>query len=258
MIGPNPCRSIPPGKLVLCLLLLLCSVLTFGCDNAKTNQVDLTAPPPEPPWPPTASQIENENTDPHTKKLSLLDNETLEGWEISNFGGEGECHVENGELTIEMGYPLSGVTSNRADLPSDDYEISLEAKRVQGVDFFCGLTFPVEDSWCTLIIGGWGGAIVGLSCVDDRDAAANETKRLMNFEDDTWYKIRVAVGDSIEAWIDDEKIVDLETAGHKFSLRAETLVSKPLGICNFETTSRFRNISIQKHPATHDPEIQEE
>ena len=37
-----------------------------------------------------------------------------------------------------------------------DYELRLEAKRVEGGDFFCGLTFPVGKEYCTLILGGWG------------------------------------------------------------------------------------------------------
>ncbi len=182
-----------------------------------------------------------------TRETQLLDADSLEGWRISNFGGEGDCSVTDGELVIEMGYPLSGVTSTREDLPTRDYEITLEAKRTQGIDFFCGLTFPVDDSHCTLIVGGWAGAVVGLSCVDEQDAARNETKTIMKFEDDRWYRIRVKVGDAIEAWIDDRQVVNLPTAGHKFSLRAETRVSRPLGICTFETAAAFRNIVIRDY-----------
>ena len=58
-----------------------------------------------------------------------------------------------------------------ADFPREDYEVSLEARRLEGTDFFCGLTFPVGKEPCTLIIGGWGGTTVGLSNVDDYSAA---------------------------------------------------------------------------------------
>jgi hypothetical protein len=47
-----------------------------------------------------------------------------------------------------------------------NYEIKLEAKKVTGNDFFCGMTFPVGDSFCSFIVGGWGGPVVGLSSID--------------------------------------------------------------------------------------------
>ncbi len=179
--------------------------------------------------------------------LTLFDGQSLDGWEITNFGGEGDCRVENGVLVIEAGYPISGVTSTRENLPKTDYEISLEAKKTNGIDFFCGLTFPVADSYCSLIVGGWAGSVVGLSSIDDEDASTNETRKLMKFEKDRWYRIRVGVQPArIQAWIDDEQVVDLNIEGRKISLRNETLPSRPLGIFNFETTSEFKNIQLQR------------
>lgn len=224
-----------------CLFFL---ILLTACSNAEPTASRVPSAAPKPA---TIPVIQPEN--PGQRELELLDKDSLQGWEVSNFGGEGECSVKNGELVIEMGYPLSGVTSTRKDLPIRDYEISLEAKRTQGIDFFCGLTFPVNDSHCTLIVGGWAGAVVGLSCVDEQDAARNETKKIMKFEDDRWYRIRVRVGDAIEAWVDDQQIVDLATVGHEFSVRAETLVSRPLGICTFDTSATFRNIVIRDFSA---------
>ena len=153
---------------------------------------------------------------------------------------------EVGKAIVEMGYPMSGVTSLRDDLPTVNYEISLEAKRLEGIDFFCCLTFPVQQSHCSLVVGGWAGAVVGLSNIDGQDAGHNETKKIMNFEDGRWYSIRVRVTtDHISAWIDDEPVVDVDTQGREISLRNETLPSRPLGISSFETKSAFRNIQIR-------------
>ena len=240
LVQPRP-SSIGTTFRLGCLFSLL---LLTACSNAEPTGSRVPSADSKPP---TISVIQPEH--PQHRELKLLDDDSLQGWKVSNFGGEGECSVMNGELAVEMGYPLSGVTSTRKDLPIRDYEISLEAKRTQGIDFFCGLTFPVNDSHCTLIVGGWAGAVVGLSCVDEQDAARNETKKIMKFEDDRWYKIRVKVGDSIEAWIDDQQIVDLATAGRKFSVRAETLVSRPLGICTFDTSATYRNIVIRDYSA---------
>ena len=78
-----------------------------------------------------------------------------------------------------------------AKLPKTNFEISLDAKRVQGHDFFCGLTFPVGDSFASLIVGGWGGAVCGISSIDGNDASSNDTTTRRKFDNDKWYHIRL-------------------------------------------------------------------
>jgi hypothetical protein len=150
-----------------------------------------------------------------------------------------------------MGDPLTGVSYKGSDLPKNHYEVSLEARRVSGNDFFCCLTFPVDDSHCSFVVGGWAGSIVGLSCLDEKDAARNETMRTMGFADGQWYKIRVRVmPESIRCWIDDELVVDADTRGKKISLRNEVLLSRPLGVCNFQTVAEIRNLKLIELPVT--------
>src|SRR5262249_47648237 len=132
----------------------------------------------------------------------LFDGKTLAGWKVTPFGGEGEAVVEDGQLILEIGSPMSGVTYTR-DFPKQDFEISLEAMRVEGTDFFCGLTFPVRDSHASFIVGGWAGSVVGISSIDGQDAANNETTQVITFKTKQWYKIRVRVtAELIRAWID--------------------------------------------------------
>ncbi len=127
-----------------------------------------------------------------------------------------------------------------------NYEVSLEAQKTSGNDFFCGMTFPVDSSYCSLIVGGWGGPVVGLSTIDDRDGSDNETTTLKKFEKDTWYKIRLKVTPGkIEAWVDEEKLIDFETAGHEISIRPEVSLSRPFGICSWITTAELKNIRIK-------------
>ena len=57
---------------------------------------------------------------------------------------------------------MTGITWTN-EVPTNNYEISLEAMRVEGSDFFCALTFPVGNDPCSFIVGGWGGGVVGLS-----------------------------------------------------------------------------------------------
>src|SRR5438477_3634761 len=86
---------------------------------------------------------------------TLFDGKSLHGWKVTEFAGRGEVNVENGRLQLHSGVMLTGVSYTN-DLPRIDYEVSLEAMKVDGSDFFCGLTFPVEASFCSLIVGGWG------------------------------------------------------------------------------------------------------
>ena len=104
-----------------------------------------------------------------------------------------------------------------------------------------------RDEFCSLIVGGWGGPVVGLSCIDGNDAAHNTTQILKKFDKNVWYKIKLEVtGEKITAWIDEEKLVDFNYAGHSLSLRAEVQLSKPFGLFTWETTGEIRNIRMQK------------
>ena len=178
--------------------------------------------------------------------VSLFDGKTLEGWKSTNFGGEGEVLVEEGRIVLEMGNDLTGITTTR-DVPKTNYEISLEAMRVEGGDFFCGLTFPVKDKPCSLIVGGWGGTVVGLSSINGSDASDNETTSLKSFKKGQWYKIRVRVtDDKIAAWIDDDQVVDMPLADRELSVRSEVDLSRPLGISSWRTEAALRNIQFRR------------
>jgi hypothetical protein len=177
---------------------------------------------------------------------SLFDGKSLDGWKITNFGGEGEVRAEQGELILEMGYSLTGVTWDR-DFPKSNYEIRLQAKRTQGDDFFCGLTMPVKDSFCTFIVGGWAGAVVGISSIDGADASENPTSAFMNFQNDQWYNIRVRVtDDKILCWIDDDNVVEQDLVGRRVSTRSEVDLSKPMGVSTWETAAALRNIRYRR------------
>jgi hypothetical protein len=180
------------------------------------------------------------------KVVRLFDGKTLEGWERTEFGGEGEVEVDNGELILGLGDDMTGVTYKRP-FPKLDYEVSLEAQRVAGTDFFCGLTFPVGESPCSLICGGWGGSVVGLSSIDGNDASDNETTSLVSFEEGKWYKIRLRVtADRIDAWIDQEHVVALETRGKELSIRPEVELNKPFGIATWRTVGAIRNLELKR------------
>ena len=178
----------------------------------------------------------------------LFDGRSLQSWKSTNFGGEGEVSVQDGAILLDFGTSLTGVTYV-GELPRMNYELSLEAKRVAGIDFFCGLTFPVAENYCSLIVGGWAGTVVGLSSIDGLDASENETTRYIQFDTNRWYRIRVQVTPTqIDAWIDDERVVHQKIEGRRVSTRNEVVLSKPMGICAWETRAALRKIQVRKLP----------
>ncbi len=141
-----------------------------------------------------------------------------------------------------MGQPLTGVTWHEP-IPSGDYELELLATRLAGDDFFVGLTFPVGEAHLTLVLGGWGGALCGLSCLDGEDASGNETKFFRAFEKgrETHVRLEVVAG-RVRCWIDDENVIDLDTTDRELSLRTEVELNAPLGIATFLTRSSYRDL----------------
>lgn len=177
--------------------------------------------------------------------IPLFDGKTLGSWEKTQFGGEGDVFVdEEGNLEFGFGAVISGVNWKGDPPATSNYEISLEAMKLDGNDFFLALTFPVKDSHATFVVGGWGGGVVGISSVDDLNASENETMNIEGFEKDVWHKIRVRVtDDKLEAWIDDENKVDLELEGRKISLLPGDIeLSVPIGIAAYQTRAQYRNI----------------
>ncbi len=155
-------------------------------------------------------------------------------------------------LWFIAGSDLTGISwADPAALPRMDYEVDLFAMRLDGMDFFCGFTFPVREASCTFVVGGWGGGVVGISSLDGLDASENETSRNMTFESKRWYHIRVRVTQAkIACWIDEAQVVDVETAGKKISMRpGEIEIAGPFGISTWQTAGALRDISLRRLPA---------
>ncbi len=131
--------------------------------------------------------------------------------------------------------------------PKSNYELTLEGMRLDGSDFFCTTTFPVGKDFCSLVVGGWGGTIVGISCVDNFDASENPTTSFHEFKNNKWYRVRIRVTDAkIEAWIDDKQVVNQDRKEHTFRIRMECDLSRPLGIATWNTTGAVRNIHLRQ------------
>ena len=181
------------------------------------------------------------------KWIYLVDGKSLKNWEVTDFAGHGEVRVKDGGVELEAGAGLTGVTWKGPPLPTTDYEIQIEAQRVDGVDFFCGVTFPVGKTYCSFICGGWGGAVVGLSNIDDFDASENDTTKYIEFKDKTWYKFRIRVTDTrIETWIDGKLTVNQPLKDHRVGIRFDIEQACPFGLSCWQTTAAIRNVRMRK------------
>lgn len=176
----------------------------------------------------------------------LFDGKTLTGWKSSEFFGKGKVVVKEGAIVMELGSSMTGITYSRDDFPKMDYEVTLEGKKLEGNDFFCTTTFPVGKDFCSLVVGGWGGMVVGLSSINHQDASENETTTSREFKQNQWYRVRIRVTkDRIQAWIDKERVVNVDTKDKKISIRLECTESKPFGIATWSTAGAVRDIRVR-------------
>jgi hypothetical protein len=177
---------------------------------------------------------------------NLFDGKTLGDWKPVKMVGQGKVYVKDGAIVMEPGELMTAVIWSGKP-PKTNYELMLDGMRLEGSDFFCTTTFPVGDSFCSLVVGGWGGTVVGLSCVDHYDASENATSSSREFKDKTWYPVRIRVSDSrIDAWIDNKQVVHQERKDHKFDVRMECDPCRPLGICTWNTKGAVKNIRLRE------------
>jgi len=217
-------------------VLCLCLCFVASCDSSK----DMT------------NQPKHEEPEISEKmapgEFSMFDGNNLGQWKSTAFDEPGKVYVRDGSIILESGNNMTGVTWD-GSVPRVNYEINFDAMRLDGEDFFCALTFPVEDSFVTFLAGGWGGNVCGISCVNYYDASDNETTMKRNFENNRWFHFRVRVtGGKIQCWIDKKQYVDLDTRGKTLDMRMEVDKSKPLGIASWQTGSAIKNIRLTKLP----------
>lgn len=177
----------------------------------------------------------------------LCDGKSLKDWRKASFGGEGSVDVEDGAIVMQQGSDLTGIQWTGAQLPRINYEVVLDAKRLQGTDFFSGIVFPIGDSYCSFVVGAWGGGVVGLSSIDNQFADRNETTLDSSFDDKRWYQIRLRVSETyLQGWIDDKRVFCVKTAGKKFTVHPAVETLKPFGVSCYATVAAIKNIRLRE------------
>ena len=188
------------------------------------------------------------------KPINLLDGEHATKWESAGVPGQGVVSVgSDGVLKVEAGKPLSGIVYREGggfEIPVSDYRVEFEARRIKGGDFFASLTFPIgsKETCATLVLGGWGGSLVGISCLDDRDASENFTRASIGFENGQWYRFRLVVTeDHIKVWLKDSIIIDAPIKGKSISMRPGDIeLCTPFGFATYWTSGEVRNLTLTR------------
>jgi hypothetical protein len=220
------------------------TIALIGCDKPAANN----PVPASKPAATTQAQAKPAPADPNT--IHLFDGKTLTNWKSTDFGGEGEVAAENGELVVRAGSTLSGITWTGQKLPTMNYQVDLDAKKLDGSDFFVGLTFPYGQTYASLILGGWGGSVTGISSINGEDAANNETSGAMDFKKGKWYHVTLKVTkDRITAYVDNDTkdpVVDVETEGKKVDTRIDIDAARPFGLSTYQTSAAYKNIVVKK------------
>jgi hypothetical protein len=188
---------------------------------------------------------------PRRSEWKLLSAEFASSWKAAGMAEEGFISIKDGEISLQPGQPMTGVRFEAWDsarLPLTRYAIEYEAMRVEGNDFFGTVTFPVHDSHVSLVIGGWGGTLVGISSIDDLDASENATTGNAFFKNNEWHQVRVEVrDDDLRVWIGGKLFVNVSTKGHKLGLRPGDIEKcVPFGFASYATQARIRGVIIRR------------
>ena len=185
---------------------------------------------------------------PSSEWISMFDGKSLTGWKVAPIPGRGQVQAKDGTIQLGKGR-MTGIAWT-GEFPKSNYEIRFEGARLEGKDFFAALIFPVNDSYCSWINGGWDGTVVGLSSLDGNDASENDTSTIRDFEQGRWYSFRLKVTDTrIQAWIDDALAINVEIAGRNVGLRFDdTDLCIPLGFASYATTGGLRNVHYRLLP----------
>ena len=177
--------------------------------------------------------------------IPLFDGVSLKGWKETEYPARGTVSVRDGIIILGT-VKTTGITWT-GDFPKAGYEIRFEAARLEGKDFFAGLTFPVNDSYCAWINGGWDGTVVGLSSLDGDDASENDTSTARDFVIGRWYAFRLEVTkDRIQGWIDEKVVIDADIKGRQVALRpGDNDLGIPLGFASYRTVGGLRKVEYR-------------
>ncbi|MES2468074.1 MAG: hypothetical protein V4675_12280 [Verrucomicrobiota bacterium] len=233
---------------ILGLLLVPC--LTGGCgESPKGGTAAGTVKAEEKGWTVTDwSEWKQQDTGPEAKVSVVADlpeTKPVEG--RPPLSAEAQ---KAGVLVLERGEPFTVVRyEGKAPLLVDEYEISWDAMRVDGNDFFASLTFPVgsKEQCATFVTGGWGGWTTGISSIGHQFANENETSGSMEFATGRWYTFTLQVNiKCLRGLIDGKEQFKVGLKGKTIGMHpSEITKSMPLGFASYSTKGAIRNVRVR-------------
>jgi len=227
----------------------VCVAFTAACVSRAPSTTEGPTAPPEVTENPVEVDEQGLATAPDAEWRVLFDGADLGEWRTGVYGDPPDYEVTESGVVLPQTAWLSGITYD-GDLPRTPYRLEVEATRRYGSDFFLGVTFPVRGSHLTLVLGGWGGVVCGLSCIDGKDASDNDTRTSRHFPNGKRQTVVIDVADDrIVAAVNGERVVDRAlAAGEELSLRTEVLESRPLGLAAFATSTTVHSVRVLERP----------
>lgn len=184
-------------------------------------------------------------SNPHGVWVRIFNGKTLDGWRLDEFNLPGAIKVKDKSLLFREGSPYTAL-SWTGKFPTDNYEFEVSAMRLSGGDIFCGILFPIDTTYVSMVLGGWGNSVVGLSSIDYLDASSNETTLLRSFANNQWYHVRLRVTrEKIQAWIDDKEVINLRRRSRMISPYPGLELLAPFGIFTWQTGAAMRDLQIR-------------
>ncbi|MBM3958060.1 MAG: DUF1080 domain-containing protein, partial [Gemmatimonadetes bacterium] len=189
--------------------------------------------------------------------VSLFDGKTLDGWRVvteHQDARQGKARVDRGRILLEEGDPRALIAWTGA-FPTTDYELSLEAMRVAGGGDFGSIFFPVGRSSCILVVGAWGGSLVGLDVVDGLRVNQNPASKRVPFQEAQWYPLRLRVtAKAIQAWVGDEQVVRQPIEGHTLAVSQQLVPTGQLGLYAWRAAAAIRGVRVRRLGPEAEPE----
>ena len=242
---PRPERT-PAGRPARAALGAIVVAVSAACVGRSSSSTEGPTAPPEVAQNPVEVDEQGLATVADAEWRVLFDGADLGEWRTGVYGDPPDYEVTDDGVVLPQTAWLSGMTYD-GDVPRTPYRLEVEATRRYGSDFFLGVTFPVRDSHLTLVLGGWGGAVSGLSCIDGKDASDNDTRTSRYFPNGKRQTVVIDVADDrIVATVNGEGVVDRAlAAAEELSLRTEVIESRPLGLAAFATSTTVHSVRVR-------------
>lgn len=193
-------------------------------------------------------QATEPNSQANVKEKSLFDG-TLKNWtQVTqyDFDSAPAPSIVNGAICLPMGNPASGIKYN-GTVPRINYELTYQARRMDGNDFFGLAVIPYKDKCFGFVLGGWGGTLCGFSCLDGFSADENSSAFTYDFKNKVWYDVKLTITEKeLVVYINGEKMTTVDMEDRTISNRMEVEPVEPFGFATWYTKAELRNIKIRK------------